>query len=75
MQFVMPRFQPDELRCLEAPRGQLSAEASAALVAERIRRIDEAGEDCRNRLMAVASKIEAAQSIVEQVNETKGDDR
>lgn len=58
VEFLTPEFREDELTCKDAPSGQLPYTASAAEVAARIVGIDEAGEDCRQKLSTIRQKID-----------------
>lgn len=71
MQFLTPTFRSDELICMAAPRGQLPLTASNKVVTERVVGIDEAGEDCRQRLARVKMKVEVFNDIVAQANANK----
>lgn len=65
------KFQPSELVCADAPRGQLPYTTPADAVSTRIKGIDEAGEDCRQRLARVKMKIEVVAEIVAEMNRNK----
>lgn len=65
------KFQPAELVCADAPRGQLPYTTPAGAVSTRIAAIDEAGEDCRQRLARVRMKVEVADEIVAEMNKKK----
>lgn len=56
---------------MPAPAGQLPRTATNGQVSERITAIDEAGEDCRQRLDRVRMKIEVFNEIVAAVNAGK----
>lgn len=71
MEFLTPKFQSAELSCRAAPKGQLAPDATNEVVAERIIGIDEAGEDCRQKLARLKMKTEVFDEVVNQVNETK----
>ena len=71
MEFLTPTFRSDELVCMEAPRGQLPADATNGQVAQRIVGIDEAGEDCRQRLARIKMKVEVFNEVVAEVNAGK----
>lgn len=53
---------------MDPPKGQLPADASNAQIADRIVGIDEAGEDCRQRLNRVRMKIETFNEVVAEIN-------
>lgn len=69
MQFLTPNLPSADLVCKDAPRGLLPSEASNAMVAERIIGIDEAGEDCRQRLDRIRMRVEIFNEIVAEMNE------
>lgn len=71
MGFLTPKFTPSELTCKEAPRGQLPANATNGQVADRVVDIDEAGEDCRQRLDHVKTKIEVYKEVADEINAGK----
>lgn len=71
MEFLTPTFQSGELECRDAPRGQLPATATNEQVAERIAGIDEAGEDCRQRLARAKMKVEVFEEVVAEINKGK----
>lgn len=71
VEFLTPTFQSGELECKEAPRGQLPADATNGQVAERIIGIDEAGEDCRQKLARAKMKVEVFNEVVAEVNAGK----
>lgn len=56
---------------MDAPRGQLPVTASNGQVSERIIAIDEAGEDCRQRLARVRMKVEVFNEVVTEINAKK----
>lgn len=56
---------------MDAPRGQLPATATNGEVADRIIGIDEAGEDCRQRLARAKMKVEVFNEVVAEVNKGK----
>ncbi len=68
VEFLTTKFRSDELTCKDAPVGQLSYDASAEVVAERYRRTDEAGEDCRQKLIRVRLKQEVTEEVVAEIN-------
>lgn len=68
MEFLTPTFQSAELECREPPRGQLPATATNAAVADRIIGIDEAGEDCRQKLARAKMKVEVFNEVVAEMN-------
>jgi hypothetical protein len=53
---------------MDAPRGQLPQGASNEQVSGRIVDMDEAGEDCRQKLSRVKMKTEVFQEVVAEVN-------
>lgn len=71
MEFLTPTFRSDELTCMDAPRGQLPADASLEVAVERVVAIDEAGEDCRQKLARVRLKVEIFNDVVGMANEGK----
>jgi uncharacterized metal-binding protein len=71
IEFLSPTFQPGELECKAAPRGQLPATATNEQVSERIIGIDEAGEDCRHKLERAKMKVEVFNEVVAEVNAGK----
>lgn len=71
MEFLTPTFRSDELVCMDAPAGQLPATATNGQVADRVTGIDEAGEDCRQRLGRVKTKIEIFNEVVAEINKGK----
>lgn len=71
VEFLTPTFQSAELECARAPRGQLPQTASNGVVSERITAIDEAGEDCRQKLDRAKMKIEVFNEVVAEVNKKK----
>jgi hypothetical protein len=68
VEFLTPKFQSAELVCMDAPRGQLPADASNGAVSKRIIGIDESGEDCRQRLARVKMKVEVFEEVVAEMN-------
>lgn len=56
---------------MDAPRGQLPSDASLASAIERVIGIDEAGEDCRQRLARARMKVEIFNEVVAAVNAGK----
>lgn len=73
LEYVTPKFQPDELKCKDAPKGQLPYTAPAEIVGERFRASDEAGEDCRQKLNRARMKIEVTGEIIDQLNSQNKD--
>lgn len=71
MEFLTPTFQSGELECRDAPRGQLPDTATNEVVADRIIGIDEAGEDCRQKLARAKMKVEVFNEVVAEVNAGK----
>lgn len=71
MQFLTPQFTPTELACKSEPHGQLPVDATAEQVSNRIVDIDEAGEDCRQKLEHLKTKIEVYKEVTDQVNSGK----
>ena len=71
MEFLTPNFQPDELTCKDAPRGQLPSDISLEGAIERVIGIDEAGEDCRQRLTRTRMKVEVFNEVVATINAGK----
>lgn len=71
VEYLTPKFRPDELICKDAPRGQLPYTAPAGIVSKRITANDEAGEDCRQKLTRARLKIEVTNEIVEAINAGK----
>lgn len=69
--YLTPTYRSADLVCLDAPRGQLPATSSNGQVAERIIGIDEAGEDCRQKLARVKMKTEVFEEVVAQINAGK----
>ena len=72
MEFLTPQFRSDELVCMDAPRGQLPSTATNGQVADRVVGIDEAGEDCRQKLARAKMKVEVFDEVVADVNKAKG---
>lgn len=70
MEFLTPKFRSDELVCMDAPRGQLPANATNGQVNERVTGIDEAGEDCRQKLKRVKAKTEIFEEVVAEINKS-----
>lgn len=68
VEFLTPTFQSAELECRDAPRGQLPATATNGMVAERIIGIDEAGEDCRQKLARAKMKVDVFNEVVAEMN-------
>jgi hypothetical protein len=66
VEFLTPTFQSAELTCAREPKGQLPSTATNEQVSNRIVDIDEAGEDCRQKLDRTKMKIEVFNEIVEQ---------
>ena len=66
--FLTPTFQSAELECLNRPRGQLPATATVEQVNDRIVDIDEAGEDCRQKLARARMKVEVFNEVVTEMN-------
>lgn len=54
------------------PRGQLSHEAPADLVSERIAGIAEAGEDCRQKLSRAGEKAKLREEVLAEINAERG---
>lgn len=71
MEFLTPKFRSDELTCIDGPTGLLPYDAAAAIVSMRIKGIDEAREDCRQKLNRVRMKIEVTDEIVSEMNARK----
>lgn len=69
IQFISPKLQSAELTCLDRPHGQLAPDASNGVVAQRIVDVDEAGEDCRQKLNVVRLKIDIFNEVVKEMNE------
>lgn len=72
IQFLTPNLPSAELICADAPRGQLPATATNGQVAERIIGIDEAGEDCRQKLNRARLKVETFNEVVAEMNAANG---
>lgn len=68
VEFLTPTFQSAELTCARAPRGQLPATASNGAVTDRVVAIDEAGEDCRQKLDRAKMKVETFNEVVAELN-------
>lgn len=66
MEFLTPTFQQSELSCEGNPKGQLPQGASNEQASGRITDIDHAGEDCRQKLDKVHTKIDVFNDIVSQ---------
>lgn len=66
MEFLTPTFQSAELDCQRAPKGQLPTGTTNEQASGRITDIDEAGEDCRQKLDKVKVKVEVFNEIIEQ---------
>lgn len=71
MEYLVPKFREDELICMDAPTGQLPYTATAEQVADRIIKIDEAGEDCRQKLGVVRQKMKNAEAEAAAANKKK----
>lgn len=71
LQFLTPKFQPDELVCKDAPRGQLPLTATNEQVSGRIIDNDDAGEDCRQKLAHAKMKVETFNEVVADINAGK----
>lgn len=56
---------------MDAPAGQLPRTATNGQVSDRVTGIDEAGEDCRQRLDRVKTKIEIFNEVVAAINAGK----
>jgi hypothetical protein len=56
---------------MDAPAGQLPTTATNGTVSDRIAGIDESGEDCRQRLGRVKTKIEIFNEVVATINAGK----
>lgn len=74
MQFLTPTFRSADFECADAPRGQLPATATNGDVATRIVGIDEAGEDCRQKLGRVKMKVEVFNEVVADLNKNPDKD-
>ena len=68
IQFISPKLQSVELTCLDRPHGQLAPDASNGVVAQRIVDVDEAGEDCRQKLNVARLKIDIFNEVVAEMN-------
>lgn len=68
IEFISPKIPLDELVCMDPPKGQLPSDATNEQVADRIVGIDEAGEDCRQRLNRARMKIETFNEVVAEIN-------
>jgi hypothetical protein len=68
IQFISPKLQSAELTCLDRPHGQLAPDASNGVVAQRIVDVDEAGEDCRQKLNVARLKIDIFNEVVKEMN-------
>jgi hypothetical protein len=71
VQFLSPTFTPSELACKGEPQGQLPVDSTAQQVSDRIVDIDEAGEDCRQKLDHVKTKIDVYKEVADQINAGK----
>jgi len=71
VEFLTPTFRSDELVCMDAPAGQLPSDTALVTAIERVVGIDEAGEDCRQRLDRVKTKIEIFNEVVAAINAGK----
>jgi len=56
---------------MDAPAGQLPSDTALVTAIERVVGIDEAGEDCRQRLDRVKTKIEIFNEVVAAINAGK----
>jgi hypothetical protein len=72
IQFISPKLQPAELTCLDRPHGQLAPDATNGVVSQRIIDIDEAGEDCRQKLNVARLKIDIFNEVVAEMNTANG---
>lgn len=68
IQFLTPKLQSAELNCLDRPHGQLAIDSTNGVVSQRIVDVDEAGEDCRQKLNVVRMKIDIFNQVVEEMN-------
>jgi len=68
IEFLTPQIPLDELICMAAPTGQLPVDATNEQVAQRVTGIDEAGEDCRQRLNRARIKLETFNEVVAEIN-------
>jgi transcription elongation factor Elf1 len=68
VQFLSPTFTPSELACKGEPQGQLPVDSTAQQVSDRIVDIDEAGEDCRQKLDHVKTKIDVYKEVTDAIN-------
>jgi hypothetical protein len=66
VEFLTPTFQKSELVCEGNPKGQLPPGTSNGQASTRITDIDHAGEDCRQKLDKVHTKIDVFNDIVSQ---------
>lgn len=71
IQFISPKLQSAELSCLDRPHGQLPLDATNGVVSQRIVDVDEAGEDCRQKLNVVRLKIDIFNEVVAEMNAAK----
>jgi uncharacterized metal-binding protein len=71
IEFLTPKFRSAELECAGRVRGQLPPGTTNGQAADRIVDIDEAGEDCRQKLARVKMKVEIYDEIVAEANAGK----
>lgn len=67
MEWQLPKFRKDEVVCAKAPTGQLAPNADAETVSLRIKNIDQAGEDCRQKLNAIRRILESVERVTGKV--------
>lgn len=73
-QLITPNLKLSELQCKDAPIGQLKDDASLAEVSLRIIAIDEAGEDCRQKLRRAYENVRIFKEVVAERNKQNGVD-
>lgn len=72
MGFLTPPIDPATMVCTPAPNTAMPIGATNDNAKQRIIDIDQAGEDCRQKLNRAHDKLEAFNSIVDQVNAKAG---
>jgi hypothetical protein len=67
MEWQLPKFRKDEVECMPAPTGQLAPQADAETVSTRIKNIDEAGENCRQKLNAIRRIFQSIERVTGKI--------
>lgn len=67
MEWQLPKFRKDEVTCQAAPTGQLAPNVDAETVSLRIKNLDQAGENCRQKLNAIRRILESIERVTGKI--------